>query len=75
MTSDEQSADRPDPGPPPFDCPRCGRPATERFWGPCTDCRAQLIAAHRGESGTGEVEASRFEPVMHVVANHVATKD
>lgn len=25
-----------------FACPRCGEKATERFWGPCTECRRQL---------------------------------
>lgn len=25
-----------------FDCPRCGRPSTERFWGPCGTCRVEL---------------------------------
>ena len=62
-----------------FDCPRCGAPVTERFWGPCSGCRAQLVAA----LGTGPAESesvgttgsSRFEPSMHVVPNHVATKD
>jgi hypothetical protein len=57
-----------------FDCPRCGTPVEERFWGPCTACRSQLVAAHQATGGA-EVEAARFEPAMHVVPNHVATKD
>ncbi|HET9077447.1 MAG TPA: hypothetical protein VFN68_10980 [Acidimicrobiales bacterium] len=62
----------------PFDCPRCGATVTERFWGPCTPCRSQLSAAFdRAGGGAAEVEvaATRFEPAMHVVPNHVATKD
>jgi hypothetical protein len=60
---------------PPFDCPRCGSTVTERFWGPCRSCRQVLVATHRGD-GAGEVVGSgRFEPAMHVVPNHVATKD
>ena len=57
-----------------FDCPRCGTAVEQRFWGPCSDCRAALVAAYLGE-GTGPVETTRFEPAMHVVPNHVATKD
>lgn len=61
----------------PFACPRCGRTVSERFWGPCRACRDQLVAAHES-TATGEADAtpaSRFEPAMHVVPNHVATKD
>ena len=57
----------------PFACPRCGVTVTERFWGPCGDCRAALVAAYRGEAT--EVETTRFEPAMHVTPNHVATKE
>jgi hypothetical protein len=67
----------------PFECPRCGSAVEERFWGPCGHCRAELTAAQRGEapevgSGrvqSGRVQSGRFEPAMHVVPNHVATKD
>jgi hypothetical protein len=61
----------------PFDCPRCGAPVEERLWGPCRACRAQLVASYARETvalGTA-TEPSRFEPAMHVVPNHVATKD
>lgn len=60
----------------PFDCPRCGRLVDERFWGPCAACREELVAGYTS-APTGEpaVEAGRFEPAMHVVPNHVATKD
>jgi hypothetical protein len=63
-----------------FACPRCGQTVEERFWGPCRSCRAQLVAAHQsGEDQGAErvetVETTRFEPAMHVVPNHVATKD
>jgi hypothetical protein len=56
-----------------FDCPRCRRPAQERFWGPCRECRDALAATIAGEPRTVEVGA--FEPTMHVVPNQVATKD
>ncbi len=61
----------------PFECPRCGQTVEERFWCPCRACRDQLVAAYRSEADPdrGETEASRFEPSMHVVPNHVATKD
>lgn len=56
-----------------FPCPRCGTAAQARFWGPCPSCRNQLVAASGGRAR--EVEASRFEPVAHVVPNQVATKE
>lgn len=61
----------------PFSCPRCDQTVQERFWGPCGSCRAELVAAHQshGVQGAEEAEATRFEPAMHVVPNHVATKD
>ena len=62
-----------------FDCPRCHQSVTERFWGPCGRCRTELNAAYRkdgaGEGSESEPSATRFEPAMHVVPNHVATKD
>jgi len=56
-----------------FVCPRCRAEVTERFWGPCADCRHALEAAVAGEAH--HVDAGRYEPAMHVVPNHVATKD
>jgi hypothetical protein len=44
-----------------FTCPRCGNEVTERFYGPCEDCRVGAPA--------------RYEPKMNVVPNFVATKD
>jgi len=57
----------------PFACPRCGSTVTERFWGPCHSCRNELTAVMRRDAE--EIETERFEPAMHVVPNHVATKD
>jgi hypothetical protein len=54
-------------------CPRCARAATVAFYGPCDACREELRAAFAGEAT--HVEATRFEPKMHVVPNQVATKD
>ena len=61
----------------PFACPRCGRNVEERFWGPCRSCRDELVASNQssGDAHGDEAEATRFEPAMHVVPNHVATKD
>lgn len=70
MTSTEEHLE-------PFACPRCGQTVEERFWGPCRSCREQLVASYQsdGDRQAEEVEAARFEPAMHVVPNHVATKD
>lgn len=61
-----------------FDCPRCGNPVSERLYGPCGTCRAELVAAHATGAAEGDVggeAGGRFEPGMNVVPNHVATKD
>lgn len=58
-----------------FTCPRCGNEVTERFYGPCQDCRVQLTET-MGAKPSAEVGApSRYEPKMNVVPNFVATKD
>lgn len=62
-----------DDAPHSFTCPRCGAAAEGRFYGPCSSCRVELIAAHTGAAR--EVEVVRFEPSMHVVPNQVATKE
>ncbi|MEY4607182.1 MAG: hypothetical protein RLY45_1942 [Actinomycetota bacterium] len=57
-------------------CPRCGSlldAATERFYGPCADCRAQLRAKFLGDGRT--VEVAEYEPKMNVTPNAVALKD
>lgn len=55
------------------DCPRCGVSGPERFYGPCSACRAQLRATLGGEGRT--VETAAYEPKMNVTPNQVATKD
>jgi hypothetical protein len=57
----------------PFACPRCGSEVKERLWGPCRSCRDDLTTAMRGQAQ--QIETERYEPAMHVVPNHVATKD
>ncbi|HWE54546.1 MAG TPA: hypothetical protein VG435_03495 [Acidimicrobiales bacterium] len=61
----------------PFACPRCRATISERFWGPCRSCRAQLVDAYAAttDGDGGPSTSGRFEPSMHVVPNHVATKD
>jgi len=54
-------------------CPRCRQVVDERFYGPCTECRAALRAAVAGQAR--EVERAAFEPAMHVTPNAVALKD
>ena len=56
-----------------FVCPRCASQVAERFFGPCESCRKELAAAFTKEAV--DVEVARFEPVMHVTPNQVATKD
>jgi hypothetical protein len=56
-----------------FACPRCGLPAEETYWGPCTACRSDL--ATRAERVARVVEGERYEPKMNVVPNQVAIKD
>jgi len=56
-----------------FTCPRCGACVQSRFYGPCSCCRTQLVAAHAGQARA--VEVGRFEPSLHVVPNQVATKE
>ena len=58
-----------------FVCPRCGNEVTERFYGPCTDCRAQLAESMRTIPSAEVGEPSRYEPKMNVVPNQVATKE
>ncbi len=56
-----------------FACPRCTAPVAERFYGPCARCRTEL--ASLGGPGGAAAPVERFEPAMHVVPNHVATKE
>jgi hypothetical protein len=57
----------------PFACPRCGSEVAERLWGPCRSCRDDLTTVMRRQAE--QIETERYEPAMHVVPNHVATKD
>ncbi len=55
-------------------CPRCHAPITEeRFYGPCTSCRAELRAKYVGEGRV--IEVAEYVPKMNVTPNAVATKD
>lgn len=55
-----------------FTCPRCEQHVSEPFYGPCSECRAQLQLAGGEQT---ELTQERFEPKMNVVPNQVATKD
>jgi len=60
-----------------FSCPRCAADVEEAFYGPCRECREDLVATQgkQASGATSTAPTSRFEPEMHVVPNHVATKD
>lgn len=46
---------------------------TERFYGPCERCRAELRATIG--NAASDIEAAEYEPKMNVVPNAIATKD
>lgn len=54
-------------------CPRCGNSAAERFYGPCSSCRAELRSEMGNEQTT--LTAAEYEPKMNVTPNAVASKD
>jgi hypothetical protein len=54
-------------------CPRCGAAVRERFYGPCTACRAELRATVGAEQR--DVEAPAYEPKSNVTPNAVAIKE
>lgn len=56
-----------------FVCPRCSLAASEKFYGPCGNCREQLRAQH-GTAGRAITE-ELYEPKMNVTPNAVALKD
>jgi hypothetical protein len=55
------------------ECPRCRTMRDERFYGPCTQCRAELRAKFLGEGR--DVEVAEYVPKMNVTPNAVALKD
>jgi hypothetical protein len=58
-----------------FDCPRCRGPVSERFYGPCQPCRAELHKSLYREPSTVKTVLLPPEPKLNVVPNFVATKD
>ena len=56
-----------------FVCPRCNSSVAERFYGPCSGCRADLLVSLGGAAR--DVEVAEYEPKMNVTPNQVATKD
>jgi hypothetical protein len=60
----------------PIECPRCHRQVAVRFYGPCDDCRQELVAKFGAEvEPTGPAERQAFEPKTNVTPNFIATKD
>jgi hypothetical protein len=55
------------------ECPRCGKTAVVRFYGPCDDCRGELRATFAIEARV--IELAEYEPKMNVTPNAVALKD
>jgi len=56
-----------------FECPRCSATVTDRFYGPCAQCRSTLRAEISAEAR--QIETTAYEPKMNVTPNAVATKD
>ena len=54
-------------------CPRCGAEVVEVFYGPCSECRADL-RAKLGRRKDADVTLEAAERV-HRTPNFVATKD
>jgi hypothetical protein len=54
-------------------CPRCHAVVEERFYGPCTSCRAELRTAFQREARV--IEVAEYVPKMNVTPNAVALKD
>jgi hypothetical protein len=57
-----------------FACPRCGSPVSERLYGPCTACSAELQATIIGVRDQHMV-SPEFEPKVNVTPNAVALRD
>jgi hypothetical protein len=55
-----------------MECMRCRRREHMRFYGLCSDCRAELHTRFARDSR--EVEVEEFMPKMHVTPNAVALK-
>lgn len=55
------------------ECPRCHTSVDQAYYGPCASCRAELRRTLGGEARS--VEATSYEPAMHVTPNAVALKD
>ena len=56
-----------------FTCPRCERDVSERLYGPCEPCRAELRATLGSEQRA--VAAAEYVPKVNVTPNAVALKD
>lgn len=56
-----------------FTCPRCSTEVTARYYGPCDNCRQQLLESQHRVGG--EVETPEYVPKMNVTPNAVALKD
>jgi NMD protein affecting ribosome stability and mRNA decay len=54
-------------------CMRCGNSRPMRFYGLCSDCRAELHARFDRDART--IEVAEYEPKMNVTPNAVAVKD
>jgi hypothetical protein len=55
------------------DCPRCGRPVHQRYYGPCGTCRTDLAERYAGRARA--VEVADYEPKDNVTANSVAMRE
>ncbi len=56
-------------------CPRCDQIVTERFYGPCSQCRSDLRSRLGDVPSETPAAPSEFEPKMNVTPNAVALRD
>jgi hypothetical protein len=56
-----------------FSCPRCQKATTDEYYGPCSECRIELVATMRSVARV--VDVAEYEPKMNVTPNAVALKD
>ena len=59
-----------------YRCPRCSNQVTERYYGPCTDCRNDLRSRFASTDGDAKViSIADYVPKVNVTPNAVALKD
>ena len=57
-----------------LECPRCHATVSQEFYGPCANCRNELVAKY-ATIGRSDVVVEEYVPKMNVTPNAVALKD